>query len=52
VREAPRIALIERGRTTAVASGGVAIFAVTVAIGIAAITWIVRTARAAAARPH
>lgn len=52
VREAPRIALIERGRTTAVASGGLVVFAVTVAIGIAAIAWIVRTARAAAARPH
>jgi hypothetical protein len=48
VREAPRIALIEHGRGLAVGAGGAAMFAATLAVGIAAITWIVRTARAAA----
>jgi hypothetical protein len=51
VREAPRIAVIEHGRATAIASGGLPVFAITVAIGALAIAWIVRTARAAA-RSH
>jgi hypothetical protein len=49
VREAPRLALIERSRATAVDSGGRLVFFVTLAVGIAAIAWIVRTVRAAAA---
>jgi hypothetical protein len=48
VREAPRLALIERSRATAEHSGGVVVFAVTLAIGVAAIAWIVRTVRRAA----
>jgi len=49
VREAPRLALIERARATAVESGGVIVFAATLLLGIGLITWIVRTVRAAAA---
>jgi hypothetical protein len=49
VREAPRLALIERSRTTAVHAGGVLVFVVTLALGIAAIAWVVRTVRRAAA---
>jgi hypothetical protein len=45
VREAPRLALIERARPTAAHSGGVVVFAVTLALGIAAITWVIRTVR-------
>jgi hypothetical protein len=48
VREAPRLALIERSRATAGHSSGVVVFAVTLVIGIAAIAWIVRTVRGAA----
>jgi hypothetical protein len=48
VREAPRLDLVERSRATAVGSGGLPIFIVTLAIGIAAITWVIRTARRAA----
>jgi len=48
VREAPRLALIEHGRATAVGSGGLPVFVITLAIGAAAIAWVVRTARAAA----
>ncbi len=49
VREAPRLALIERSRATAAHAGGVVVFAVTLAIGVAAIVWIVRTVRRATA---
>jgi hypothetical protein len=49
VREAPRLALIERSRATAAHAGGVVVFVVTLAIGIVAIAWIVRTVRRAAA---
>jgi hypothetical protein len=47
VREAPRLALIERSRATAVESGGLAVFLITAVIGIAAIAWVIRTARRA-----
>ncbi|HEX3765400.1 MAG TPA: hypothetical protein VHW23_42185 [Kofleriaceae bacterium] len=47
VREAPRLALIERGRALAVDAGGVVMFAATLVIGIAAIRWIIRTVCAA-----
>jgi len=47
VREAPRLALIERDRATAVGAGGLPVFVVTLAIGAAAIAWVVRTARGA-----
>lgn len=49
VRESPRLALVERSRATAVDSGGRLVFFVTLAIGITAIAWIVRTVRRAAA---
>jgi len=49
VREAPRLALIERSRATAAHSGGIVVFVVTLAIGIAAIAWVVRTVRGVAA---
>ncbi len=49
VREAPRLALIERSRATAAHSGGLIVFFFTLAIGIAAIAWIVRTVRSATA---
>jgi hypothetical protein len=49
VREAPRLAVLERGRATAVDSGGLPVFVVTLAVGVAAILWIIRTVRRAAA---
>jgi hypothetical protein len=49
VREAPRLALIERSRATAVDSGGRLVFFATLAIGIATIAWIIRTVRRTAA---
>jgi hypothetical protein len=49
VREAPRLALIERSRATAVDSGGRLVFLVTLAFGIMAIAWVVRTVRSPAA---
>jgi hypothetical protein len=48
VREAPRLALIERSRATAAHAGGVVVFAVTLLVGVAAIAWVVRTVRRAA----
>jgi len=48
VREAPRLALIERARPTAVESGGLPVFVLTLAIGAAAIAWVIRTVRTAA----
>jgi hypothetical protein len=39
VREAPRLALIERSRATAAESGGLIVFAATLVLGIALITW-------------
>lgn len=51
VREAPRLALIERGRTTAIHTGGIVVFLVTFALGAALIAWIVRTARTARLTP-
>jgi hypothetical protein len=47
VREAPRLALIERPGATAVDAGGLPVFAITLAIGAAAIAWVVRTVRSA-----
>ena len=47
VREAPRLALIERSRATADHTGGLVVFAVTLVIGVATIAWIVRTVRRA-----
>jgi hypothetical protein len=44
VREAPRLELLERSRATAIDSGGLPIFVLTLVVGIAAITWVVRTA--------
>jgi len=49
VREAPRLAMIERGRASASESGGLVVFFVTLAVGVAAITWVIRTVRGAAA---
>ncbi|HEX7840732.1 MAG TPA: hypothetical protein VF469_24815 [Kofleriaceae bacterium] len=48
VREAPRLLLIERARATAAGAGGLPVFVVTLAIGAAAIAWIVCTVRGAA----
>jgi hypothetical protein len=48
VREAPRLAVLERGRVTAASAGGLPIFLLTLAIGIAAIAWVIRTVRRAA----
>lgn len=48
VREAPRLALIEHATATATDAGGLPVFAVTLVIGVAAILWVVRTARSAA----
>ena len=45
VREAPRLALIERSRETAANAGGIAVFVVTFALGVALIGWIVRSVR-------
>jgi hypothetical protein len=50
VRESPRIELIERSRATAVDSGGIPLFFATLAVGIAAIAWVIRTVRGAAHR--
>jgi hypothetical protein len=47
VREAPRLALIERGRATAAHASGVVIFALTFVLGVALITWVIRTVRGA-----
>lgn len=48
VREAPRLDLLERGRATATASGGLVIFVLTLLVGIAAIVWVIRSVRRAA----
>ena len=48
VREAPRLAVAEHGRATAGHASGVVIFALTFVLGVALITWIVRTVRPAA----
>jgi hypothetical protein len=45
VREAPRLAMVERARDTAAHAGGLVVFGVTLALGVAAIAWIVRTVR-------
>ena len=45
VREAPRLALIEHGRAAAADAGGLPVFAITAAVGVAAIAWVVRTVR-------
>jgi hypothetical protein len=45
VREAPRLALIERSRETAAHGGGIAVFVVTFALGIALVGWVVRSVR-------
>ena len=52
VREAPRLDLVERSRPTATGAGGIAVFFATLAIGIAAITWVIRTVRGASRAPH
>ncbi len=49
VREAPRLALIERARITTVHASGIAVFFATLAVGVALITWVIRTVRSAAA---
>jgi hypothetical protein len=49
VREAPRLALLERGRGTAAEAGGLLVFGITLAIGAAAITWVIRSVRRIAA---
>jgi len=46
VREAPRVALIEPAHPIAVNAGGIVVFCVALAIGIAAVAWVVRTVRA------
>jgi hypothetical protein len=48
VREAPRLELVERARPTAAHTGGVVVFAVTLVLGIAAISWVIQTVRNAA----
>jgi len=45
VREAPRLALIERSRATAAHASGVVVFAVTLVVGAGLITWVIRTVR-------
>lgn len=47
VREAPRIALIEPTHRLAADAGGTLVFVLAGALGVAAIAWVVRTARAA-----
>ena len=47
VREAPRLAFLEPVHAEAAGAGGLPVFAITLAIGVAAIAWIVRTVRAA-----
>ncbi len=47
VREAPRLAFLEPVREAASEAGGLPIFLVTLAVGVALIAWIVRTVRAA-----
>ena len=47
VREAPRLAFLEPVRPEAVGAGGLPVFAITLAVGVAAIAWIVRTVRSA-----
>jgi hypothetical protein len=45
VREAPRLALVEHARFTAIDSGGLPVFVITFAIGAVAIAWVIRTVR-------
>lgn len=45
IREAPRLVLLEPPRGNAETAGGVWVFAITLAFGIAAIAWVVRTVR-------
>lgn len=45
VREAPRIVLLEPSRPAAVEAGGFWVFVLTLVVGIAAISWIVRTVK-------
>jgi len=45
VREAPRLAMIERARGASGNAGGILVFAVTLVLGVVAIRWIVRTVR-------
>jgi hypothetical protein len=52
VREAPRLDLVERSRATAIDSGGIPVFFATLAIGIAAIAWVIRTVRRASIVGH
>jgi hypothetical protein len=47
VREAPRIPLLEPAREIADQAGGSLVFAAALVIGIAAIAWVIKTARAA-----
>ena len=48
VREAPRLALIEHARAGAADAGGLPVFVATLAVGVAAIAWVIRTVRGAA----
>jgi hypothetical protein len=45
VREAPRVALIEPAHPIAANAGGIVVFLVAFVLGVAAITWVVRTVR-------
>jgi hypothetical protein len=47
IREAPRLAFVEPEHPLSGGSGGVVVFAVALALGAAAIAWIVRTVRSA-----
>jgi hypothetical protein len=43
VREAPRLAMIEAPRPAAIEAGGLAVFVVTLAFGVVAISWVRKT---------
>lgn len=47
VREAPRLAILETPRPAALEASGFPVFAITLLLGIAVISWIVKTIRAA-----
>ncbi len=47
VREAPRLALLEAPRVAAAHASGLWVFALTLAVGVLAIAWIVRSVRRA-----
>jgi len=47
VREAPRLAVIDAPRASAVEASGFWVFGLTALVGVALITWIVRAIRSA-----